>query len=176
MTKNNYVIWAVIAIVFFAVGYWVSLPKNAPNTGAPVSSTVENPTAEMPNPEATSAPAVAKPKPTAPATVVVSRGRFNGSGGHTSWGGVTIERTGTTNTLRFGSDFLVTSGSDLFVYLGHTNQFEPGFKVAPLQKTTSSQTYSLASSPKDVRYYDEVIILHGPSSVPFAKAALTVVQ
>lgn len=178
MNKNKYIVGAVIAVVFFTIGYWASVPRGGPTTGFYNSSVVtgdEN-TTSTPSPETVSGPAVPNPKPVAPTTVIVARGRFNGSGSHTSWGTVTIERTGSVYTLRLGSDFLVTDGPDLFVYLGRSNQYEPGFKVGPLQKATGAQTYSLTASPKDTRYYDEVVIWNEPNSIPFAKAVLTVVQ
>lgn len=174
MTKNKYAIGVGIAILFLAVGYWVGTMKNIPGTEVEDQTAVveENATttADGPTP---SAPVVSQPKPAVPKAFAVARGRFSGSGGHTSWGGASIEWTGTSYVLKFGSDFLVTSGPDLYVYLGRVNQYEPGFKVGLLQNVTGAQTYALSASPKDPRYYDEVLIWNEPNSLPFAKAVLT---
>lgn len=177
MIKNKYAVWVFIAIVFLTVGYWVGTSKNDPkDTSQNISEVIEINATPTPSEPTSSTPAVSKPKPSVPKTVIVSRGRFSGSGGHTAWGTVTIERTGTIYTLRLGNDFLVTSGPDLYVYLGRTNQFEPGFKVGALQISTGVQTYSLSALPQEARYYDEVFIWNEPNSLPFAKAILTVAQ
>lgn len=178
MTKNKYVIWIGVAIVLFAIGYWAGTAKKAgpgtdPNNLGVVPEEVETTTISEPT---SPAPAVSKPAPVLPKAFTIMRGKFSGSGGHTSWGTVTLEWTGSEYALKFGSDFLVTSGPDLYVYMGRANQYEPGFKVGPLQNVTGAQTYSLAASKTDPRYYDEIFIWNEPNSLPFAKAVLTMVK
>jgi hypothetical protein len=177
MSIKKYIIFAVCLVAIFGFGYWLSSPLRVQNKiQTPVTDSGFQNVPAQANIESALIPVSGNSLPAKPEPVVVAMGSFDGVGNHTASGVVIILRTGSSYALNFEDDFLVTKGPDLQVYLGRSNQYEPGLKLGPLQSATSSQTYPIPTDKYDVRYYDEAWIWNDTVSIPVAKAVLKVIQ
>lgn len=112
----------------------------------------------------------AVPPPAGP--VELLRGAFEGLAGHRAQGTARIIEADGKRYVRFESDFRVTNGPDLFVYLGREGRYDPNVRLAALKGNEGSQNYEI-SQGHDLAAYDEVWVWCRAFSVPFGKAVLT---
>ncbi|MBA3758369.1 DM13 domain-containing protein [Candidatus Saccharibacteria bacterium] len=95
-------------------------------------------------------------------------------GFHKGSGTAQIIKTDQGNIVKFGDDFSVTNGPDLFVYFSKTadeNDKNPGdfVSLGKLQKTSGEQTYKL---PDNIEEYKSVVIWCRAFKTTFSLAPL----
>lgn len=96
--------------------------------------------------------------------VLADSGSFIGVQGEKVSGKATLS----ASTLKLSSSFKSSSGPDLFVYLGNSG---PSKLIAPLKKTSGSQTYTLPTGI-DISKYSAVFIHCKRFNHTFGKARL----
>lgn len=143
------VFYLIIIVAVLAVGYWLASPLFIE----------EKISEEMPT-AGGSAPIVIK-----------GMGSFVGLAGHSGEGTAKIIESDGKHYLRFESDFRVTNGPDIFVYLGRDGEYDANARLAALKGNVGSQNYEIPEGidPDD---YNEVWVWCRAFSVPFAKAEL----
>lgn len=99
----------------------------------------------------------------------LARGTFEGLAGHRAQGTARIIEIEGKRYVRFESDFRVTNGPDLFVYLGREGKYDPNVRLAALKGNEGSQNYELPTS-HGLAAYDAVWVWCRAFSVPFGKA------
>ena len=110
-----------------------------------------------------------------PVTMPLKQGKFmDADGFHKGSGTAQIIKTSQGNVVKFGSDFTVTNGPDLFVYFSKTaneNDKNPGdfVSLGKLQKTSGEQTYKL---PDNLEGYKSVVIWCRAFKTTFSLAPL----
>ncbi|MBI4143172.1 DM13 domain-containing protein [Candidatus Uhrbacteria bacterium] len=114
------------------------------------------------------ASASAAPKRTVP--VELAYGSFVGLAGHAAQGTARVIEIEGKRYVRFESDFRVTNGPDLFVYLGKNGAYDPNTRLAALKGNEGSQNYELPVGASAT--HDEVWVWCRAFSVPFGKAKL----
>ncbi|MDO8470773.1 MAG: DM13 domain-containing protein [bacterium] len=108
-------------------------------------------------------------------TSIIGKGMFSGLAGHSAQGTAQLVRKGEEHYVRFESDFDVTNGPDLFVYLGKNGEYAPEAVLGSLKGTIGSQNY-LIPLGIDVNQYDEVWVWCRAFSVPFGKAEIRPIE
>lgn len=108
-----------------------------------------------------------------PQSAITLRGEFkDGDNVHSGEGTIEVIETSEGPILSFGSNFSVTQGPDLFVYLSPNaagQELGEFASLGPLQSISGEQTYTL---PANYRDYKTVIIWCRAFSVTFATAEL----
>ena len=139
---------AVVVIVVFGVAYWLISPFFIDKR-------------------------VSENLPTSIGSEIVQRGTFEGFDRiHTGSGDVSVVETEEGYIIRFGDNFNVANGPDLYVGLGKDGEYKKGTEIAKLKGNIGSQNYAL---PADVNLedYNEIWIWCRAFSVGFAKASLS---
>ncbi|MDZ4232060.1 MAG: DM13 domain-containing protein, partial [Candidatus Pacearchaeota archaeon] len=104
-------------------------------------------------------------------SATTAQGRFVGLASHSGEGTASLVQSGGTTYIRFGDDFRVTNGPDLFVYLGKDGEYAPEARLGALKGNAGAQNYEVPAE-LDVNEYNEVWVWCRAFFVPFAKAEL----
>ncbi len=110
--------------------------------------------------------------PTPEVLTELARGTFEGLAGHRAQGTARVIEISGKRYVRFESDFRITNGPDLFVYLGRNGAYDPDARLSALKGNEGSQNYELPAG-SDLSVYDAVWVWCRAFSVPFGKAVLT---
>ncbi|MDO8621899.1 MAG: DM13 domain-containing protein [bacterium] len=181
MTTARRTIFAIVAVGGVVVAYWLVSPlfitrrvaEELPPT-APLDTASPMPAAAVPAaPSATATPPPPAAPPLSPVSgsVELAKGTFEGLAGHRAQGTARVVEISGKRYVRFESDFRVTNGPDLFVYLGREGRYDPNVRLAALKGNEGSQNYELPAGA-DLAAYDEVWVWCRAFSVPFGKATL----
>jgi len=103
------------------------------------------------------------------ATAIEPTGTFTGVLGHQSSGNATLILGDSGNFIRLEDDFSVTSGPDLYVYVGTKD--DKTREIARLKGNKGGQNYRLPSD-LDPNNFDTIWVYCKAFSVNFAKAEL----
>lgn len=138
-----------------------------------VSPTTQTPSLTEPVNKVTPAPTTTTPvtPPEEMKVQTVSSGTFEGRVGHNAGGTATLLKINEKHYVRFESDFSVTNGPDLYVYLGKSGSYDPAAELAVLKGNIGSQNYEIPDSIK-ITDYNEVWVWCKQFSVPFGVASL----
>ena len=102
---------------------------------------------------------------------MISKGDFNGIGGHSGKGTAILVKSNGKYYVRLEDNFEVTNGPDLYVYLGKDNKYDPNALISQLKGNVGGQNYEVPEGV-DTSQYREIWIWCKAFSVPFAKAEL----
>lgn len=148
--SKKIIIYAVIVIAVIGVAYWLISPlfitKKVNETMEDIGVPVEQ-------------------------IEILSEGSFTGTGGHQGNGTALLLSADEQNFIRFDSDFSVTNGPDLLVYLGADGKYDSAAKLGDLKGSQGGQNYKIPSTI-DINKYNEVWVYCRAFSVPFAVAEL----
>lgn len=176
MTKQRRIILACVIIGGIIVAYWLISPlfitRRVAEELPTMPANVTGPAVSVP---ATANSTEAAPPPVVPlspqAPKELARGTFEGLAGHNAQGTARIIEADGKRYVRFESDFRITNGPDLFVYLGRNGAYDPNTRLSALKGNEGSQNYELPTRT-DVAVHDEVWVWCRAFSVPFGKAQL----
>lgn len=176
MTTPRRIILACVIIGGFVIAYWLispffitrrvaeeppMMPVNVTELAVPVPATADSTDATP--------PPVVPPPSRGPKEL--ARGAFEGLAGHRAQGTARLIDADGKRYVRFESDFRITNGPDLFVYLGWNGAYDPNARLNALKGNEGSQNYEVPAS-HDLAAYDEVWVWCRAFSVPFGKAKL----
>lgn len=158
-----------------AVVYWLASPLFITRRVAEELPTVPPRAADVPvpasAPQGSDAPTTSVAAPaSAQEPIEIARGMFRGLAGHRAEGTARIIEQAGTRYVRFESDFRITNGPDLFVYLGNNGAYDPNVRLHALKGNEGSQNYALPSG--DLSAYDEVWVWCRAFSIPFGMARM----
>ena len=116
-----------------------------------------------------------------PTNVLIRNSVFQGSGGYSVSGTVSLEQESNGQlTLKFGDDFMSAQGPGLVVYLSNstTNVIGQGVELKPLPQNSGAFEIDVTAinSSIDITDYEFVMIHCKPFNVPFGNAMLGSVQ
>jgi len=99
---------------------------------------------------------------------VVSKGNLKGKAVKWTQGSVSVEKKGTSYTIKLGGNFKTKKGPALFVYLGNGS---PTKKIGKLKAISGAQTYKVPASV-DPSKYSTLYIYCVPFNAVFGSARL----
>ncbi|MDO8599708.1 MAG: DM13 domain-containing protein [bacterium] len=150
------------------------LPLSSAGATVPTAVPTPEPTESVVTPPTTAENPFSVGPPTTPTPATpteLARGTFEGLAGHRAQGTARVIEVSGKRYVRFESDFRVTNGPDLFVYLGRNGAYDPNARLSALKGNEGSQNYELPTG--DLSAYDAVWVWCRAFSVPFGKAVFT---
>ena len=101
----------------------------------------------------------------------IAVGTFVGLEGHDAEGTVRLVKLDKYYYLKFGDDFEVTEGPELFVYLGRDGEYLGNTLIGPLRGNSGPRTYHVPTSIS-ADEFNEVWVWCRKLSAPWARAVL----
>lgn len=161
MTTTIKILIGIVIIVAIAVGAFLAAPlfyDVEVNESAPVMAVKPSP--------------VVSNQPVPSATTHTVSGSFVGADSfHQASGTASIIPASDGTYIRFGEDFTVTNGPDLFVYLGKDGEYDPNANLGALKGNVGAQNYLIPENI-DLSQYNEVHVWCRAFFQPFGHAAL----